>query len=158
MSKNSYKSCPHNENNNCFVCTQLAQVDVPIDKNVCAHCSADPYRPQRLNIHTMNHLLKYNQTLSKDKLLQVISGEGDGFGKTLAITFSLSLLSKTPTCKCDGLEDILNVWSPTFIRNNLDSVITQLEVEARNRSLPFSRLLAKVLLLSLLSASSPPQE
>ena len=156
MLKNSYKECPNNENNSCYVCSQIAQTEVPIDENVCVHCSSDPYRPQRLNIHTMNYLLRYNPTLDTEVLRKVISGEGDGFGKALAITFGL--FERTPTCKCNGLEDILNVWTPDFVRKNLNSVITQLELEARNRSLPFSRLLAKVLLLGLLSATSPPQE
>ena len=157
MSNLSYKNCPHINNGTCFISSNLAGKEVPLNEKICKACTADPKRPQRLNLITMNVALRYNQTLDENTMLRLISGERGTFGDMLATVFGL--IEQTPDCKCAGLQDILNVWTPDYIRMNLDLVITQLELEARNRSLPFSRLLAKVLLLGLLLvAPSPPQE
>lgn len=157
MSQKDYKNCQHIVNGSCFLASELARTDVPINEYVCSVCVNDPYRPKRLNIHVMNLALRYNQTLDEQTMLQVISGEKSGFGDKLATVFGL--IKQTPDCRCSGMQDLLNVWTKDYIRENIEMVITQLEIEARNRSIPFSRLLAKMLLLGLLSvAPSPPQE
>ena len=54
------------------------------------------------------------------------------------------------TCGCPGREDILNSWTPAYIRKNMDLVVHWICQEAISRKLPHSKLATKMLLVSLL--------
>jgi hypothetical protein len=50
-------------------------------------------------------------------------------------------------CNCKKHADVMNAWGPEICRERLDTILSWLEKEARDRHLPFIRILAKRLVL-----------
>jgi hypothetical protein len=75
--------------------------------------------------------------------------EGEGFGSLLHLWFGM-FFKDSDTCGCSGHEDILDSWTPAYIRKNLDLVVGWICQEAIKRKLPHSKLATKMLLVSLL--------
>ena len=54
------------------------------------------------------------------------------------------------TCGCSGHQDILDSWTPAYIKKNIDSVVFWICQAAIARKLPHSKLATKMLLVGLL--------
>lgn len=140
--------CPHAINGTCEIASSISDLSIPIDEPTCLACSNCP-RPQRLNAHTITLALVYKPDLDPTHLRSIVDGHSYGFGTRLSNTLSI-FFQESPGCACPGHKDILDVWTPAFIRKNMERVIDWLQSEAKSRGLPFFRPAARILLNTLL--------
>jgi hypothetical protein len=139
--------CPHlKENSICEIASEIANTPRPTTPETCRACMSNE-RPQRLNIHTLT-IAGPNVDISH--IQSVIDGTSTGFGTRLQSVLGVFFRSEKG-CGCNGHKDILDVWTPEYIRENLETVIEWLHTEARNRRIPFSRFLVRQLLESVLA-------
>jgi len=141
--------CPHRQSNICNIASEIAGTPCPTSEDTCNACSNSP-RPQRLNRYTLTLAVRENSNIDISHINAVIDGTSSGFGTRLSNTLGMIIKPKSG-CGCAGHKDILDVWTEDYIRNNLEKVIDWLQTEATNRRLPFSRILTRLLLKSLLS-------
>jgi hypothetical protein len=141
-------ACPHNIDNTCEIASSIAEIAVPIDESTCLACTNCP-RSRRLNAHTITLALVYKPDLDPVYLRSVVDGHSHGFGTRLSNTLSI-FFQESEGCACKGHKDILDVWTPSYIRKNMEGVINWLQSEAKNRNLPFFRPAARILLNTLL--------
>jgi len=141
--------CPFLNENKCEIATEIAGVPCPTTPKICEQCLSCT-RPSRLNMYTMSLALVKNAYLDEAKLQEVIDGTSNGFGTRLHNTLGL-ILADLPDCKCPGHRDILDVWTPGYIHENMDSIINWLQTEAVKRGVPFFRPFVRLLLKTLLS-------
>jgi hypothetical protein len=112
---------------------------------MCQECD----RPKRLNIYTAGLIVANDPTQDMDNLVNTMLSTKKGFGTTLATVFK-PFFQELPNCECPGHEDILNIWTKEYIQSNLETVIKWLQTEAYRRSIPFSPMLTRLFLKSLL--------
>lgn len=141
-------NCPHNLNDTCEIASEIAGTPCSLPPGICTACE-ESTRPRRLNRYTVDLALTYNHDISIERMQSVIDGTSNEFGTRLSNTIGL-ILVPTPDCGCPGHKDILDVWTPKYVNENIEHVIAWLQYEAIKRSLPFSRRLCKLLLLGLL--------
>lgn len=140
--------CPHNIDDTCEIANKIAGTPCALPPGICTACK-ESSRPRRLNRYVMDLALTYNHDISIERMQAVIDESSDEFGTRLANTIGL-ILTPTVDCSCPGHRDILDVWTPQYIKKNMEHVIAWLQYEAVKRSIPFSRRLCKLLLLGLL--------
>jgi hypothetical protein len=146
--------CPHRLNGNCEIASSIALKPVTYLSEVCLECERSD-RPYRVNIFTIS-LAGTARTLTSEELERlsaIASDEIEGFGSRLQRIFSHLGISEGKDCACPGHKDILNLWTPEYVRRNIDRVVRWLENESRKRRLPFSRTLVKRFLLHLVTDS-----
>lgn len=141
--------CPHHVDNVCSLASEIAGTPCPTSEETCIACTKSP-RPQRLNRYVLTLAVRENSNIDISHIESVIDGSSTGFGTRLANTLGMTIKPKEG-CGCAGHKDILDVWTEPYIRDNLEKVIDWLQTEATNRRLPFSRILTRLLLNSLLS-------
>jgi hypothetical protein len=140
--------CPHKSNNECGIVSSICGQAIAIADTTCIACTNSP-RPQRLNTHTLMLSLVHKPILDEAIANQIIDGSSSAFGTKLSNTLSI-FFQKSEGCGCKGYQDILDLWTPSHIRKNLDTVIDWLQKEAKTRGLPFFRPAVRFLLLGLL--------
>lgn len=146
----SKTNCPHRTSENrCNIASEIAGVPCPTTEETCLACVRSS-RPNRLNRFVLALAVHQNQDIDISHIQSVIDGTSEGFGTRLANTLAM-VITETKGCGCAGHKDILDVWTEPYIRDNLEKVIDWLQTEATNRRLPFSRILTRLLLKSLLS-------
>jgi hypothetical protein len=143
--------CIHNLDELCEIATEIAHKPCKILTTTCQACVLDQ-RPKRLNVYTMSLALVYEPELDIPLLESVIDNTSNAFGTRLANTLGI-LFQESPDCPCPGRKDILDTWTPDYIKANLDYVVGWLQQEAMRRRLPFFRPFARILLLGLLRIS-----
>lgn len=144
--------CPHlQENSICEIASEIANTPRHTTPETCIACMANE-RPQRLNIHTLT-IAGPNVDISH--IQSIIDGTSTGFGTRLQSVLGVFFRS-SQGCGCNGHKDILDVWTPDYICQNLNTVIEWLQTEASRRRIPFSRFLVRQLLVSIL-ARTPKQ-
>jgi len=148
-----YEACPHYQEGACEIASEVAHTRCETNDNVCRSCTRDKLRSRRLNRETLTLAVLHNPTMDISAAESVIDNVSTGFGTRLANTVGLFIRS-TPTCGCAGHQDILDTWTPDYIRENLDKVLDWLHNEAKTRKMPFSRILVRTLLLGLLATQS----
>lgn len=144
-------TCPHLQDDVCEIATEVSGVTCKVTQDTCRACSHG-IRPQRLNTVTLTIAYSQNPKIDTTYIQSIIDGEEVGFGTRLSRLFGLILI-ETPNCGCKGHADILDVWTPSHIKENMDKVIDWLQNEARLRKIPFSRALTRTLLHTLLQGS-----
>lgn len=150
--KNTTIVCPHRTTDNiCSLATDIAMVACPTSEETCVACTKSS-RPQRLNTYVLTLAMRQNPDINISHIESVIDGTSTGFGTRLANTLGL-IIKPESGCGCQGHRDVLDVWTEPYIKENLEKVIDWLQTEATNRRLPFSRILTRLLLKSLLSKS-----
>lgn len=163
--------CPHNIDGECRIAALISGKKCSIRPDTCVACTESP-RSQRLNIHTAMLAVMHNPDLDVSLLDSVIDGTHTGFGTKLSKTISkipstfgttLSyylepFFQEYPGCGCPGLKDVLDVWTPDYIKKNMDYVVATLHQQARQRNLPFFRPAARYLLTRLLKEMSISKE
>lgn len=94
---------------------------------------------------------KNNPNVDQDRITYTILQEdhGNGFGDLLHEFFD-PFVGQSNDCGCPGYQDVLNVWTPEHIEQNLDTIAKWLCEEASKRRIPHSRLATKLLLKALL--------
>ncbi len=132
----------------CELADEVAGTPCKVDSRVCAACTSST-RSRRLNRQVLAVALDHNPSIDTEKLLAIVDGESEGFGTRLANTLGW-FIPQEPGCKCPGYQDLLDTWTPEYIRANLDRVVGWLQNEAEVRRIPFSRTLTKLLLQALL--------
>ena len=133
-------TCPHLNNNHCKLVEKLTSIPCPVTTE-CSSCS------QNINLVT----LTLAATSEKRQGTQYdISLLGHGFGTRLHNLLGKLSLSEVEGCECNTHKDILDLWTPEYIRKNIDQVVGWLATEARRRRLPFSYTLTRFLLLRLI--------
>lgn len=131
--------CPFLNQNRCSLAEELADSSpIYTTPGTCKACSTSN-RPNRVNLITI--------TLSgKD---YDISKLGKGYGTQLS-NLLYPFFQKLPGCRCKGHKDLLDLWTPEYIRKNIDRVVNWLAEEARKRKIPFSYKITRSLLLAIL--------
>lgn len=140
--------CPHHINETCNIASSIAELIVPIDETTCTVCLSCP-RPCRLNAHTITLALVYKPSLDEVYLRSIVDGQSPAFGTRLSNTLGI-FFQESEGCACPGRKDILDVWTPSHIRKNMEEVIDWLQQEAKKRKLPFFRPAVRILLNTLL--------
>lgn len=150
--------CKYLENSHCKLVEELTSIPSPVTTE-CSNCSQD------INLVTLTLASRLTPEREYD-----ISLLGHGFGTRLSKLLShLSLsemseskgrdsedrdstlsLSEVEGCECNVHKDILDLWTPEYIRSNIDRVVQWLADEARKRRLPFSYRITRFFLLQLL--------
>lgn len=143
--------CYFNKENVCVLASEIAKTSCTTNSSICAMCQ-ECDRPKRLNIYTAGLILQNDPSQNMDSLVKTMLGTQKGFGSTLAAMFK-PFFQELPNCECPGHEDILNTWTKEYIQSNLETVIRWLQTEAYRRSVPFSPMLTRLLLKSLLLVS-----
>lgn len=143
------EQCPHSINNTCEIASSISGLSIPIDEPTCKMCSSCP-RPRRLNAHTITLALVYKPDLDESHLRSIVDGLSPAFGTRLSNTLSLLFQESEGCGTCTGHKDILDVWTPSYIRSHLEGVIDWLQIEAKKRHLPFFRPAVRILLKTLL--------
>ena len=143
-------TCPFLKSEICELASQIAKSPCTTTKKICESCLASD-RPRRLNAINAKLITKHNKEISQESLDAIILQEADGkgFGSLLHSVFGI-YFKDSSTCGCSGHEDILNSWSPEYIKKNIDKVVFWICQSAINRKLPHSKLAIKMLLVSLL--------
>lgn len=59
-------------------------------------------------------------------------------------------LSEVEDCGCHEHAEILDLWTPEYIKKNIDRVVEWLAESARKRSLPFSYAITRIFLLGFI--------
>lgn len=153
--------CKHLHNNHCTLVEKLTSLPCPVTTE-CSSCSQD------INLVTLTLAATSEKRHGKPPTQYDISLLGHGYGTRLHnllgrigihSTPSLSedreeypsSLSEVGGCDCNTHKDILDLWTPEYIRKNIDQVVGWLSTEARRRRLPFSYTLTRFLLLRLIS-------
>ena len=131
-------TCPHLNNNHCKLVEKLTSIPCPVTTE-CSSCSQD------INLVTLT--LASRLTPEKEYDISLL---GHGFGTRLHNLLGKLSLSEVEGCECNTHKDILDLWTPEYIRKNIDQVVGWLATEARRRRLPFSYTLTRFLLLRLI--------
>lgn len=100
--------------------------------------------PERLQ-ETIKELRHLYQILDKEKPLES-SGPGSQL-KSILSWFAVD----TPGCKCLDRANKMNNWGPQGCRDNMETILSWLEEEARTRGMPFVKIIAKQLVLLAIS-------
>lgn len=155
-----------NENGSlfCRIAKELSGgYDCFVTLEACTKCSSlpDKHSPNQVTagvaIHNVKDqapekvpdlvkLLKPLFKISKSEDLKLTDGPGTELKKILS-WFAVD----TPTCECLSRAHLMNTWGPQGCRNNMDTILLWLEEEAKNRSLPFVKIVAKQLVLLAIS-------
>ena len=148
-------TCPHLVSNNrqCNLIYDLTGAIYHSSTETCSACTKTD-RPQRINLVTIS--IASRLTPEREYNLELL---GNGFGTKLANLFKQLSLSEVKGCECPGHQDILDLWTPEYIRQNIDKVLDWLAKESKRRRIPFLRPITKRILLSLLKdyEINPPQ-
>lgn len=134
--------CTYLENNHCKLVEELTSLPSPTSESICKSCLQSP---SRINLVTITLANRIDKTREYD-----ISSLGKGFGTQLHSLISPYLSEISEDCGCHEKKDILDLWTPEYIRKNIDRVVEWLSKSARKRSIPFSYRLTRLLLLTLL--------
>lgn len=131
--------CRHWEAGHCKLVEELAGKPCPVTTE-CKSCTQD------INLVTLTLASRLTPEREYD-----ISLLGHGFGTRLSnLLGNLGIRSLSGVCDCGTHKDILDLWTPDYIRQNIDQVVEWLAREAGRRRLPFSYRLTRFLLLRLL--------
>jgi len=130
--------CKYLENSYCKLVEELTSIPCPVTTE-CSNCS------QAINLVTLTLASRLTPEREYD-----ISLLGHGFGTRLHNLLGTLSLSEVEGCECSTHKDILDLWTPEYIRSNIDRVVKWLADEARKRRLPFSYRITRFLLLQLL--------
>jgi len=136
-------SCPFLDNNKCNLVQELTGKECPVDTTTCKGCLRTD-NPSAVNVVTITLASQLTPEREYD-----ISLLGTGVGTKLASILK-PFLSEVKGCGCKGRQDILDLWTPEYIKNNIDRVITWLGDSARKRKIPFSPTLTRYLLLTII--------
>ena len=147
-------SDPSTSERQCNLIYDLTGVIYHSSTETCLACEKTD-RPQRINLVTIS--IASRLTPEREYNLELL---GTGFGTKLANLFKQLSLSEVKGCECPGHQDILDLWTPEYIRQNIDKVLDWLAKESKRRRIPFLRPITKRILLTLLQsyASSLPLE
>ena len=129
-------TCPHLHNSHCKLVEKLTSIPCPVTTE-CSSCS------QNINLVT----LTLAATSEREYDISLL---GKGYGTRLHNLLGKLSLSEVEGCECNTHKDILDLWTPEYIRKNIDQVVGWLATEARRRRLPFSYTLTRFLLLRLI--------
>lgn len=138
-------TCPYLNLSRCKLVEELTNKECQVTRNICLACENSD-RPQRINLVTIT--LASRLTPEREYPIDML---GNGFGTQLANLFKHLSLSEVKGCECPGHQDLLDLWTPEYIRSNIDLVVKWLGKESRKRRIPFLPFLAKRILLRLLS-------
>lgn len=138
--------CKYLDNNHCLLVQELTSLPSPTSESTCNTCLKSP---TRINLVTIGLANKISPDMTYD-----ISHLGSGFGTRLHNLIS-PYLSEVEDCDCETHKDILDLWTPEYIRKNIDRVVQWLADSARKRRIPFSYRITRLVLLSLLYQSGP---
>jgi hypothetical protein len=131
--------CPYREGKRCtLVEDYLIYQPVPTTPEICRACLK---HEKRLNYIT----LSLASRTSERQLIPLPPTTKGTIGTQLESIFG-TIFQKLPDCRCPGHRDILDTWTPEYIKSNMSHVIRWLEREAKIRKIPFSRTLARTLL------------
>lgn len=134
-----------------------------VTPEACAKCSSlpDKHSPNQVTagiaVHNVKEqapekvmelvqLLKPLFQVGKSEDLKLDNGPGTELKKILS-WFAVD----TPTCECLSRAKLMNTWGPQGCRNNMDTILLWLEEEAKNRGMPFVKVVAKQLVLLAIS-------
>jgi hypothetical protein len=134
-----------------------------VTSEACAKCSSlsDRHSPNQVTAGVAVHNVKEQapeKTLELVQLLKPLFQIGktedlkltDGPGTELKKILSWFAVD-TPTCECLSRAHLMNTWGPQGCRNNMDTILLWLEEEAKNRRIPFVKIVAKQLVLLAIS-------
>jgi hypothetical protein len=138
-------NCPHlTSERQCKLIYDLTGVIYHSSTETCLACTKTD-RPQRINLVTIS--IASRLTPEREYNLELL---GTGFGTKLANLFKQLSLSEVRGCECPGHQDILDLWTPEYIRQNIDKVLDWLAKESKRRRIPFLRPITRRILLTLL--------